>query len=226
MVSITWVGHGTWYLEDGDHRVLVDPFVESNPASGRKNADFSPQTILITHAHGDHVTDAADIAKRSGATVYAMVELASWIGGQGVEQTVGFNMGGTVEFPGGSAKMTPAWHSSVTPDGAVSTPPNGFVVRFGGRTIYFAGDTALFGDMRLIGEEGLDIAVLPIGDHFTMGPADAVRAAALLGAPIILPGHYNTFPPIKQDVEAFASDVASKTSSRVEIFQPGETREL
>ncbi|HEV2529779.1 MAG TPA: metal-dependent hydrolase [Thermomicrobiales bacterium] len=226
MVSITWVGHGTWYLDADGHGVLVDPFVDSNPSATRKNTDLTPDTILLTHAHGDHVADVVDIAKRSGATVYAIVELAGWVQKQGVENTVGFNMGGTVWFPGGSAKMTPAWHSSVTPDGAVSTPPAGFVVRFGGRTIYFAGDTALFGDMRLIGEEGLDIAVLPIGDHFTMGPEDAVKAAEMLGAPVILPGHYNTFPPIQQDVAAFADAVASRTSSRVEIFQPGETREL
>ena len=218
MVSITWVGHGTWYLEADGHSILVDPFVDSSPSAPQKNTDFSPETILVTHAHGDHVADVADIAKRSGSTVYAIAELAGWIQKQGVGETVGFNMGGTVQIPGGSVKMTPAWHTSVTPDGSVSTPPAGYVVRFGDRTIYFAGDTALFGDMRLIGEEGLDIAVLPIGDHFTMGPADAVKAAGLLGAPIVLPGHYNTFPAIQQDIDAFARDVKSKTSGRVEVF--------
>ncbi len=226
MVQFNWVGHGTFHLEADGHRVLIDPFIDGNPVATQKADDFNPDTILVTHAHGDHVADVAEIAKRSGATVYAIAELASWFADQGVEKTVGFNFGGTVEFPGGSAKLVPAWHTSTTPDGKVSTPPAGMVVRFGGRTIYFAGDTGLFGDMAFIGDEGLDIAVLPIGDHFTMGPADAVKAARLLNAPVIVPGHYDTFPAIAQDVDAFAADVAANTSSRVEVFQPGETREL
>ena len=226
MVQFTWIGHGTFQIEADGHRVLIDPFITGNPAATQNADDFSPETILVTHAHGDHIADVVEIAKRSGATVYAIAELAGWFGEQGVENVVGFNFGGTVQFPGGSVKLVPAWHSSVTPDGTVSTPPAGLVVRFGGRTIYFAGDTALFGDMAFIGDEGLDIAVLPIGDHFTMGPADAVRAARLLTAPVIVPGHYNTFPAIAQDVNAFAADIAATTASRVEIFRPGETREL
>lgn len=223
MVSITWIGHGTFQLAADGHTVLIDPFIDGNPTATVKAADLSPETILVTHAHGDHVADVVPIAKRTGTTVLAIAELAAWLGKQGVENTVGYNFGGTVAFPGGTAKLVPAWHTSVTPDGAVSTPPAGFIVRFGGKTIYFAGDTALFGDMALIGEEGLDIAVLPIGDHFTMGPADAVRAAALLRAPIVIPGHYNTFPAVEQDAMAFAEAVAAGTSSKVQIFAPGQT---
>lgn len=226
MVNVNWVGHGTFQLEADGHRVLIDPFISGNPSAVQKPDDFSPETILVTHAHGDHVGDVVDIAKRTGATVIAILELATWFGEQGVEQVVGINFGGTAPFPGGSAKLVPAWHTSTTPDGKVTTLPAGFVVRFGGRTIYFAGDTALFGDMAFIGDEGLDIAVLPIGDHFTMGPGDAVKAARLLKAPVIIPGHYNTFPAITQDVAAFAADIAANTSSRVEVFQPGETHEL
>lgn len=226
MVDINWIGHGTFHLEADGHRVLLDPFIDGNPAAVQKADDFNPDTILVTHAHGDHVGDVVEIARRTGATVYAIVELATWFGEQGLDRVVGFNFGGTVEFPGGSVKLVPAWHTSVTPDGKVSTPAAGMVVRFGGRTIYFAGDTALFGDMAFIGDEGLDIAVLPIGDHFTMGPADAVKAARLLNAPVVIPAHYNTFPMIAQDAAAFAAAVAASTSSRVEVFQPGETREV
>ena len=226
MVHINWIGHGTFHLEADGHRVLLDPFVNGNPAATQRADDFNPDTILVTHAHGDHIGDAVEIAQRTGATVYAIVELAAWFTEQGLDRVVGFNFGGTVEFAGGSAKLVPAWHTSVTPDGKVSTPPAGMVVRFGGKTIYFAGDTALFGDMAFIGDEGLDIAVLPIGDHFTMGPADAVKAVRLLNAPVVIPAHYNTFPMIAQDAGAFAAAVASSTTSRVEIFQPGETREL
>lgn len=226
MVQVSWIGHGTFQIESDGHRVLIDPFVNGNPSATQRADDFNPETILVTHAHGDHIGDVVEIAERSGATVYAIVELAAWFADQGLEKTVGFNFGGTADFPGGSAKLVPAVHTSTTPDGKVTTPPAGMVVRFGGKTIYFAGDTALFGDMAFIGDEGLDIAVLPIGDHFTMGPPDAVKAARLLRAPVIIPGHYNTFPAIAQDAAAFAADISSNTSSRVEIFQPGETREL
>ncbi len=226
MVQVTWIGHGSFQIEADGHRVLIDPFITGNPAAVQKADDFTPETILVTHAHGDHVGDVVEIAKRSGATVYSIVELASWFADQGLDKTVGFNFGGTAEFPGGSAKLVPAVHTSTTPDGKVTTPASGMVVRLGGRTIYFAGDTALFGDMAFVGDEGLDIAVLPIGDHFTMGPGDALKAARLLNAPVIVPGHYNTFPAIAQDAKAFAADVAANMSSRVEIFQPGETREL
>ena len=226
MVRMTWIGHGTFQIEADGHTVLVDPFIGSNPTTETKTTDFSPETILVTHAHSDHIADAVELAKHSGATIYAIAELAGYLKKQGVENVVGFNMGGTVTFPGGTAKMVPAWHSSMTDDGEASSIPSGFVVRFGGKTIYFAGDTALFGDMALIGEEGLDVAVLPIGDHFTMGPADAIKALRLLNAPVVVPGHYSTFPMIEQDADAFARAVAEQTASQVEVFTPGESRDL
>jgi L-ascorbate metabolism protein UlaG (beta-lactamase superfamily) len=162
--------------------------------------------------------------------VIGMVELAGFLGKKGVRNAVGANFGGTVQFDGGSVKIVPAWHtSSYNDEDGTVVPlgiPAGLVVKFGGKTIYFAGDTCLFGDMALIGEEGLDVAVLPIGDHFTMGPEDAVRAAKLLNAGTVIPCHYNTFPPIRQDPHQWAADVNASTSSMTLILRAGEPTEL
>jgi L-ascorbate metabolism protein UlaG (beta-lactamase superfamily) len=216
-------------LDDGANVVLIDPYISGNPVAKHKAADLSPRTILLTHAHNDHVGDTISIAKRTGATVITIVELAEWLQGQGVSSTIGANFGGTVTFDGGSVKFTPAWHtSSYNHDGqrvAIGIPA-GLVVRFSGQTIYFAGDTALFGDMKLIGDEGLDVAVLPIGDHFTMGPADAVRAAEFLNAPTVIPCHYDTFEPIQQDDKEFKRQVEARTSSKVVLLDPGASAEL
>jgi L-ascorbate metabolism protein UlaG (beta-lactamase superfamily) len=167
-----------------------------------------------------------DIAKRTGATVIATAELAGWVGSQGVEKTEAGNHGGTIAFKGGTAKFVPAWHTSSygTAEGDVAPGvPAGFVVRFGGKTIYFAGDTGLFLDMQLIGDEDLDVAVIPIGDRFTMGPADALKAVHFLRAGTIIPCHYNTFPGIRQDIAAFKSAVEAETASRVLVLSPGES---
>ena len=231
-VTITWFGHATFGVEADGKQILVDPFFTGNPACPADVSadDLNPVAILITHAHNDHVGDAVAIAMRTGAKIITTVELASVLKGKGAPDVVGGNFGGTIAFDGGTAKIVPAWHSSTysDDDGSVVAPgvPAGLVVRFGGKTIYFAGDTCLFGDMALIGEEGLDLAVLPIGDHFTMGPKDAVRAAKLLNAGAIIPCHYNTFPPIRQDGAQFATAVEAATSSRAIILQPGETTEI
>lgn len=228
-VTLTWYGHATFGLEANGKQIVIDPFFTGNPACNSSADSVNPSTILITHAHNDHVGDAVDIAKRTGATIITVNELANYLGTRDVE-TVGGNHGGTIQFDGGSAKFTQAWHSSSYNDEngnvVASGVPAGLVVRFGGKTIYFAGDTGLFGDMALIGEEGLDLAVLPIGDHFTMGPDDAVRAAKFLKAKAVTPCHYNTFPAVEQDGAKFIADVEAATDSRGILLQPGESTEV
>jgi L-ascorbate metabolism protein UlaG (beta-lactamase superfamily) len=225
-VRITYLGHAAFLIEADGKSVAIDPFISGNPAATISADEIAPQTILLTHAHGDHVGDTVAIAKRTGATVIATFELGTFLGKQGIK-TIPANHGGTVAFDGGTTKFVPAWHtSSYTDDFLAPGVPAGHVVRFGGKTVYFAGDTCLFGDMALIGDEGLDVAVIPIGDHFTMGPADAVKAARLLRAGLVIPCHYNTFPPIKQDAQAFKRLVEEQTESRCLPLAPGESHEL
>lgn len=229
-LKITWHGQSAFSFEANGKVVMTDPFLSGNPTSPTDPASVNPSTILLSHAHNDHVGDTVEIAKRTGAAVIATYELANYIGSQGVENVIGGNHGGTIAFDGGTTKFTPAWHTSSYSDGDgnVVAPgiPAGHVIRFGGKTIYFAGDTALFLDMQLIGEEGLDVAILPIGDHFTMGPKDALRAVKMLTPGTVIPCHYNTFPPIRQDAQAFKKDVEGQTSSMVVVLEPGESTEL
>ncbi len=229
MLSLTFIGHSAFALSDGTHALLVDPFITGNPVATVSADAFTPNTILLTHAHNDHVGDTVAIAKRSGSHVIALFEIANWLESKGVEKTTGGNMGGTIAFDGGTVKFTPAWHTSSYQDEHgvhAITPPAGLVVRFGGKTIYFAGDTCLFSDMKLIGEEGLDIAIIPIGDAFTMGPTDAQRAVGFLSPKVVIPCHFNTFPPIVQDAEFFKREVEERTGVRCEPMQPGETIDL
>lgn len=230
-LKLTFIGHAAFLLEDGEGNVVViDPFITGNPAATISAESVKPTTILLTHAHNDHVGDAVGLAMTHGAEVIGQVELLEWVEEQGVKDAVGINFGGTYAFPGGTAKLVPAWHTSSYRDGDTRVAhgvPAGFVVRFGGQTIYFAGDTSLFGDMRLIGDEGIDIAVLPVGDHFTMGPADAARAAEFVRAKTVIPCHYNTFPPIRQDAEAFRALVTERApEASVVVLEPGETYEV
>lgn len=226
MVQLTFLGHSAFALESDGTQVLIDPFISGNPACSYSPDDFSPSTILITHAHNDHVGDTVEIAKRSGATVITVVELADYLEQQGISVIAG-NHGGTIAFEGGTVKLVPAWHSSAYTlhDGSVVAPgvPAGLVVRFGGQTIYFAGDTCLFSDMKLIGEEGIDIAVLPIGDLFTMGPDDAVRAVKFIDPKTVIPCHCNTFEQIEQDRTAFKQRVDSETNATAVIVNPGDS---
>ena len=227
MVRLTYIAHSAFHLEADGKRVLIDPFISGNPAATTSPADYEPQTILLTHAHGDHVGDTVEIAKRTGATVISTYEIGVWLGQHGVPHTNAGNHGGTIAFDGGTVKLVPAWHTSSYGETFLAPGvPAGLVVRMGGRTIYFAGDTCLFSDMKLIGEEGLDVAVLPIGDHFTMGPADAVRAVRLLEPQLVVPCHYNTFPPIEQDPERFKALVEEQTSARCLVLRPGESVDL
>ncbi|MBA3643868.1 MAG: metal-dependent hydrolase [Chloroflexia bacterium] len=229
MPTLTYLGHSAFLLENDGKSVVIDPFLSGNSTASHQADQLNPQAILLTHAHNDHVGDTVDIAQRTGAKVIATFELGTWLGEQGVEDAVSANHGGTVAFDGGTVKLTQAWHTSSYEDGngfVAPGVPAGLVVRFGGKTIYFAGDTCLFGDMRLIGEEGLDVAVLPIGDHFTMGPDDAVRAVEFLNPNTVIPCHYNTFPEIKQDPDAFKRKVEERTAARCEVLTPGASLEL
>jgi L-ascorbate metabolism protein UlaG (beta-lactamase superfamily) len=224
VVTLTWHGHSAFEVVGEDAHILIDPFISENPTATADPTDLHPTTILLTHAHNDHVGDTVSIARRTGAKVIATAELADWLGEQGVEHAAGGNHGGTVTFAGGSAKFVPAWHTSsyTTPNGVVAPGvPAGFVVRIEGLTVYFAGDTGLFLDMQLIGEEELDVAILPIGDNFTMGPTDALRATRLLKPNVVIPCHYNTFPLIEQDATAFKTGVEAATDATVVLPEIG-----
>jgi L-ascorbate metabolism protein UlaG (beta-lactamase superfamily) len=228
-MDIRFLGQSCFELSAGDACVVVDPFLKPNNPVAPVSADEVDAThVLITHAHADHIADAVAVAARNDAPTAAIVELANWLGEQGIANTIDPNLGGTVEFDWGWAKMVQAFHNSATPDSDGSPgigvgQAAGWVIEIEGTTVYHAGDTCLFGDMKLIAERTpADVALLPIGGHYTMDRHDAVVAAELIGAPTVIPMHYNTFPAIEADAEAFKADVESKTSSTVAILQPGE----
>ena len=224
MTKLTWLGHSTWLIETSQHRVLVDPFLTENPAATVKPDDLeSISHILITHGHFDHVADAAQIAKKHNATVVAIYETANWFANEhGVESTLGMNLGGATELPFGDVKMVPALHSNALPDGTYGGDPAGFVLTIDGRRIYLAGDTALFSDMKLYAH-GVDVAVLPIGDLFTMGIDDSIQATKLIEPKTVLPTHYNTWPPIQQDASDWAAKVASETNANATVLAVGQS---
>lgn len=225
-VELTWLGHGTWSLKVGDSNVLLDPFLDGNPAATVKASEVDADFILVSHGHDDHVADVGSIAMRTGATVVAMVEVADWFKantGVSADKTIGMNLGGSLTLSFGRVTMTVAHHSSSMPDGSYGGNPAGFILEVEGKTIYFACDTALFGDMELIGRRGIDVAVLPIGDFYTMGPDDAVEAVKLIKPKRVLPAHYNTWPPIEQDADAWATKVQSQTSAEPTVLAPGQS---
>lgn len=226
-LSLTWLGHASWLLQSAEHRILVDPFLTDNPSALQKPDEVDAEFILITHGHLDHVADAASIANRCAATLVANYEIATWFGTKhGVKNTLGMNLGGGVQLPFGKAHMTLAFHSSQLPDGTYGGNPGGYLLEIGPRRVYFAGDTALFSDMALIGKDGLDAAILPIGDLFTMGPADSVQAVRLLKTKKVIPGHYNTWPPIEQDANAWAITIREQTDAEPVVLQVGQSCSL
>lgn len=226
-IELTWLGHGAWSIESGAHRILLDPFLDQSPTAPVKAADIDATHILVSHGHFDHIADVPAIANRTGATVVAIFEIAQWLeSNHSVQSTVGMNVGGRFDLPFGRVKMTPALHSSQLPDGSYGGEPVGFLVEIANRKVYFACDTALFSDMQLIGEAGIDLAVVPIGDLFTMGPADSVEAIKLIHPKRVAPAHYNTWPPIEQDAQAWAKSVSQSTSAEPIVLQPGGVIEL
>jgi L-ascorbate metabolism protein UlaG (beta-lactamase superfamily) len=234
-MEVKFHGHSCFELSEGETRVLVDPFLKpNNPAAVTSGEDVNPTHIAISHGHVDHMADAVGVATRTGAECVAIVEIANWLEEQGVEKVYDPNLGGTVRFDWGWIKLVPAWHTSTiagsaeapfspTP-GTVTGTPAGLLINLGGETVYHAGDTCLFGDMKLIGERNpVDIALLPIGGHYTMDRHDGVVAVELVGAGTVIPMHFDTFPPIATDSAAFKSEVEAKTSSTVVVLEPGQS---
>jgi L-ascorbate metabolism protein UlaG (beta-lactamase superfamily) len=223
-VEIRFLGHAAVEIKSGDTTVLVDPFITGNPKITVEASELEPTHIFLTHGHQDHYGDTIEIAKRTGAAVVAITEVAGEIGEEGVENVIDPNLGGTVTFDWGWVKLVPAWHTSTTPKGRVSTPA-GLLISIGGTLVYHVGDTALFSDLQLISRRGdkVDVALVPIGGHYTMDRYDAVTAVEFIDPSVVIPVHYDTFPPIETDAEAFKADVESQTSAKVVILAPGET---
>ena len=221
--EMTWLGHGSWAIETGGHTILLDPFLNDSPTSPVKADDVRADYILVSHGHFDHVADVASIANRTGATVVAAYEVSAWFESQhGVKNTVGMNLGGGIDLPFGRVTMTVAHHSSQLPDGSYGGNPAGFLLKLADGTVYFACDTALFSDMQLIGRAGIDLAVLPIGDLFTMGPADSIEAIKLIHPRRVAPAHYNTWPPIEQNAATWADSVRANTEAEPVVLDPGD----
>jgi L-ascorbate metabolism protein UlaG (beta-lactamase superfamily) len=226
-VEVRWLGHAAFHLSGGGADVLVDPFLTGNPTAAATADEVPADVILLTHGHGDHLGDTVDIAKRTGATVVAIVELAAEIEGAGVENVLNPNYGGTVSFDWGWVKLVPAWHTAVSPNGTPHMPA-GLLIHYGGHLIYHLGDTALFSDLQLIARRGdpVELALVPIGGHFTMDRFDAVTAVEMINPQQVIPIHYGTFPPIETDAEAFKSDVQNAGFSEVLVLQPGDTHRV
>lgn len=227
MATVTWLSHASWLIESGEHRIVLDPFLSDNPAATVKPDDLDGIThVLISHGHFDHVADAASIANRNGATLIAIFEIAQWFANNhDVASTVGMNIGGSTRTPWGRVKMTPALHSSQLPDGSDGGQPAGFVLTIDDKRIYFACDTALFSDMKLYAL-GVDVAVLPIGDLFTMGIDDSVAATKLIEPGRVVPSHFNTWPPIEQDAEGWADQIRDQTSAKPIVLEVGGSFEI
>jgi len=220
-VKLTWYGHATIGVETSGYKLLIDPYFTDNPAASASADEIEANYILLSHGHFDHVGDVVSIARRTGATVITNHEISNWLENQGI-QTHGQHIGGGHQHPFGYLKFTLALHGSGLPDGSDGGNPVGFLLStLDQQKIYFSCDTGLFSDMRLIGEEGLDLAVLPIGDNFTMGPDDALRAVKLLQPKHVIPTHYNTWDLIHQDANAWSKRVQDETGVQVHVLKPG-----
>lgn len=217
MIEITYWGHACVQLSDGETTLIFDPFITGNPSAPIKPNQIDCQYILVSHGHSDHFGDTKALAKVNGATVIGIPEICAMAD---FDETHGMNLGGSYTFPFGKVTMVQAFHSGGAPGACAA----GFIVEFGGKTFYFAGDTALFSDMALFAKRDLDYAFLPIGDNFTMGIDDATEAAKLLKAKNIVPIHYNTWPLIAADPTVFKAQVEGATDTAVHIMKPGESK--
>jgi L-ascorbate metabolism protein UlaG (beta-lactamase superfamily) len=221
--KLTWLGHAAFLVETDDHTLLIDPFLTGNPMAAGSAEDFEPDHILVTHGHGDHLGDTVAIAKRTGATVISNFEIVTYLQTKhGIENVHPQHIGGAADYPWGRLKLTHALHGSGLPDGSYGGNPAGLLLYLPAGKIYHAGDTGLFGDMALIGEEGIDLAILPVGDNFTMGPEDALRALKLIKPAKVIPIHYDTFDMIKQDVAGWAKEVQDANLSEPILLKPGD----
>jgi L-ascorbate metabolism protein UlaG (beta-lactamase superfamily) len=219
-----WLGHSAFELAIDERKVLVDPFISGNPLAPISIEEAEAEVILVSHAHGDHSSDVVDLARRTGALVVCNFEMGNWFSRKGVERVMQVNPGGTFNLDFMSVKWTVAHHSSSFPDGTYGGQPNGMIiVTNSGLKIYYAGDTALFTDMQLIGDEGIDLAFLPIGDTYTMGISDSIRATNFVRPRLVVPMHYNTFPPIVQNVSEWAKRIHEETRAVPIVLDPGQS---
>jgi L-ascorbate metabolism protein UlaG (beta-lactamase superfamily) len=225
-VDIRFLGHACFELKAGGATVLVDPFLTGNPAAAVAAAELEPDVILLTHGHQDHFGDVVDIAKRTSATVVAITELADELSQQDLDVRDP-NLGGTVAFDWGWVKLVPAFHTATSPSGTAHMPA-GLLIHIGDRLVYHLGDTALFSDLKLIAQRGdkVDLALVPIGGHYTMDRYDAVTAVGFIEPQQVIPCHYNTFPAVETDAEAFKSDVQNAGFSEVIVLDPGGTHKV
>jgi L-ascorbate metabolism protein UlaG (beta-lactamase superfamily) len=237
-MEIKFHGQSCFELSEGETTVLVDPFLKpNNPVAVHTGEEVNATHIALSHGHADHVADAVGVAKRTGAECVAIVELAHWLEAQGVESVKDPNFGGTVSYDWGYISLVPAWHTNTIPGsgedpfsaetGVVIGPAAGLVIKIGDTTVYHAGDTCLFSDMKLIAQRSdIDVFLVPIGGHYTMDRHDAVVACEFVGAKTVIPMHFNTFPALETDAEAFKSDVESQTSSQVVVLEPGQSHSV
>ncbi|QDU07211.1 metal-dependent hydrolase [Gimesia aquarii] len=224
--KVTWLGHATYQIETAGKTILLDPFLTGNPSATISADSLSAEAIIVSHGHGDHVGDTVEIAKRTSALVIANFEIAEWMQKQGVENVHPQHIGGAHQYDFGTIKLTIAHHGSMLPDGSNGGSPCGILLKLAEGTIYFAADTGLFYDMTLIGEEGVDLAILPIGDNFTMGPEESVKATKFISPKRVTPMHYNTWPLIEQDAVAWAEQIKAQTTAEPVVLEPGESFEL
>ena len=226
MIMLTWYGHAAWDMDVNGTHILIDPFFEGNPEASVTAEEVAADYIVVTHGHSDHVGNTVEISKRTGATVIANSEISRWLRKQGVENIHPQHIGGGFQYPFGYVKLTIAMHGSSLPDGSYGGMPAGVLIHADGKKVYHAGDTGLFASMQLIGDEGLDIAILPIGDNYTMGPDDALRAVKLLRPHIVIPMHYSAWALISQDPQAWAARVRAETQSHPVVLDVGSAYTL